>query len=248
MELHSLDNEILAAVVGLQERLAVHPVEEILLGQQGQSHVFHQLGQELDPLLRAGVDPRDDGLEYFLLAGHSDGVAGNELGHLVRLETDELVTLQNLREVSLYVVLGVEQELQAAVKVCEGPDAETVGGVELALEELAAGVSHVVELEEVGGREEGLDILLGDVHTAGVDIVHQDVESLGVHSLQDNPGAVSLSEACEHGVEVGRAGSQDNLNIKTEMRMLRGRWESMTNLLSWDLSAVRHQSDVTQET
>ena len=67
MELHGLDDEVLAAVVGLQERLAVHPVEEILLGEQGESHVLHQLRQELSSLLRAEVDPCDDGLEYFLL-------------------------------------------------------------------------------------------------------------------------------------------------------------------------------------
>ena len=79
MELHGLNDKVLTAVVGLQEGLALHPVEEILLGQQGQSDVLHQLGQELDPLLGAGVDPRDDGLEYFLLAGDGDGVAGDEL-------------------------------------------------------------------------------------------------------------------------------------------------------------------------
>ena len=172
MELHSLDNEILAAVVGLEEGLAVHPVEEILLGQQGQSHVFHQLRQELDSLLGAGVDPRDDGLEYFLLAGDGDGVAGDQLGHLVRLETEELVALQDLGEMSLDVVLGVDQQVQAAVKVREGSDAETVGGVELALQELTAGVSHVVELEQVGGGEERLNVVLGHIDTAGVDIVN----------------------------------------------------------------------------
>ena len=46
------------------------------------------------------------------------------------------------------------------MEVGEGPDAEAVGGVELGLEELAAGVPHVSQLEQVGGGEQRLDIVL----------------------------------------------------------------------------------------
>ena len=58
------------------------------------------------------------------------------------------------------------------MKVSEGPDAETVGGMKLALQELTAGVSHVVQLKQVGGGQERLNIVLGHINTAGVHIVH----------------------------------------------------------------------------
>ena len=54
----------------------------------------------------------------------------------------------------------------------------------------------------------------------GVHIVNQDVQSFWINALQHHPGAVSLSEAGEHGVEVRRAGSQHHLSSETLQLMM----------------------------
>ena len=145
----------------------------------------------------------------------------------------------------LYVGLGVGQQIQAAVQVSKGSDAETVGGMELTLEKLTAGIPHICQLEQVGSWKQRLDVLLSDVNTAGIDVVHQDVEGLRVHSLQDNPGAVPLSEPREHRVEVGGAGSQDNLNSFSSPGICSD--IILTNLLGGDLCVLRHQRNVAEQ-
>ena len=52
------------------------------------------------------------------------------------------------------------------MEVSEGPDAEAVSGVKLGLEELAARVPHVCQLQQVGGREQRLDIFLSHINLA----------------------------------------------------------------------------------
>lgn len=52
--------------------------------------------------------------------------------------------MQHVTSYLLEIVLGElvcnAQQLAAGVCVCEGPDAQTVGGIQLPLEELAAGL------------------------------------------------------------------------------------------------------------
>ena len=47
-------------------------------------------------------------------------------------------------------------KLPAGVSVCKVPDAEAVGGVQLAHEELAAGLSYRGHLEDRGGWQQDL--------------------------------------------------------------------------------------------
>lgn len=56
------------------------------------------------------------------------------------------------------------QQLAAGVRVCKGPDAKAVGGVQLPLEELAAGLLDLSQLEQAGSREESLHIPLLHSH------------------------------------------------------------------------------------
>lgn len=64
----------------------------------------------------------------------------------------------------LKIVLGElvcnAEQLAAGVCVREGPDAQTVGGIQLSLEELAAGLLDLSQLKEAGGREQRLDVSL----------------------------------------------------------------------------------------
>ena len=77
--------------------------------------------------------------------------------------------LHHFGEVLAGEALRLLEQVGAGVEVCEAHDAQAVGGVELLLEELAAGVANLGELQEVCGREEGLDVLLRDLHGTSVD-------------------------------------------------------------------------------
>lgn len=48
------------------------------------------------------------------------------------------------------------EQVAAGVRVGEAADAQAVGGVQLAEEELAAGVPHPVELQQAGGWQQRL--------------------------------------------------------------------------------------------
>ena len=52
--------------------------------------------------------------------------------------------------------MGRLQQVAAGVRVGEAPDAQAVGRVQLAEEELAAGIAYAVQLQQTGGREQGL--------------------------------------------------------------------------------------------
>lgn len=56
------------------------------------------------------------------------------------------------------------EQLAAGVCVREGPDAQTVGGVQLPLEELTAGLLDLSQLEQAGSREQSLHISLLHSH------------------------------------------------------------------------------------
>ena len=181
MILHRLDDEVLAVVIRLEQRFRLDSVEEILLGKEGQPHVLQELGEVAGPLVCVEIYPGDDAFKHLLLAGNCDGVTGYQLGHLLGSQTVKLVTFKDLEEaigfirnilndltdlceVPLNVRLCGGQELETSVEVGEGPDAEAVGGVELRLEELAASVPHICQLEQVGGGEQRLDILLRHIN------------------------------------------------------------------------------------
>ena len=59
-------------------------------------------------------------------------------------------------EVAFNVGIGHVEQLQTAVQVSEGPDAEAAGGMELRLQELAASVAHRGELQDIGCRKDSL--------------------------------------------------------------------------------------------
>ena len=64
----------------------------------------------------------------------------------------------DLLEVVLGELVGDAQQLAAGVRVGEGPDAQAVGGVQLPLEELTAGLLDLSQLEEAGGGQQRLHV------------------------------------------------------------------------------------------
>lgn len=52
--------------------------------------------------------------------------------------------------------VGLAEKLRACVQVREGSDAQTVGGVKLRLQELAANLTNIHQLEEAGCWQQNL--------------------------------------------------------------------------------------------
>lgn len=76
--------------------------------------------------------------------------------YLFQWQEHELLRLGHLHKVLQDILVGGLEQLAAGVRVSEASDAQAVGGVQLAEEELTAGVPHPVELQQAGGREQGL--------------------------------------------------------------------------------------------
>lgn len=76
--------------------------------------------------------------------------------HLFKGQQHELLCLGHLHEVLEDVLVGRLEEVAAGVGVSKAPDAQAVGGVELAEQELAASVPHTIELKQAGSRKKGL--------------------------------------------------------------------------------------------
>ena len=54
------------------------------------------------------------------------------------------------------VTVGLREELAAGVQVGEGPDPQTVGGVELGAQEVTAGLLHLAQLQQARSGKQGL--------------------------------------------------------------------------------------------
>lgn len=65
------------------------------------------------------------------------------------------------------------EQFATGVCVCEGPDAQAVGWVQLPLEELTTGLLDLSQLEQTGGGEQGLDIPFLHSHLGGWISGHQ---------------------------------------------------------------------------
>lgn len=68
------------------------------------------------------------------------------MSHLFQRQQHKLLGLGNLYEVLQDVLMGRLEQVAAGVSVRKAADAQAVGGVQLAEEEFAAGISHTVEL------------------------------------------------------------------------------------------------------
>lgn len=69
----------------------------------------------------------------------------------------EQVTSYLLKIVLSELVCDAEQ-LTARVCVCKGPNAQTIGGIQLSFKELAASLLDLSQLKKAGSREQRLDI------------------------------------------------------------------------------------------
>ena len=77
--------------------------------------------------------------------------------YLFQWQQHELLRLGHLHKVLQDILVGRLEQIAAGVRVCEAPDSQAVGGVQLAEEELTAGVPHPVELQQAGCWEQRLE-------------------------------------------------------------------------------------------
>jgi len=117
--------------------------------------------------------PVDDGGEDSLLGTNVQLTVGDQLANLLEGQQQELLGAHHLLEVLQGVLVGPRVELLAGVGVREAADAQAVGRVKLAQQELAARIPHGVHLQQSGGRKKHLHVLLGDRDLAGVGVVDQ---------------------------------------------------------------------------
>lgn len=95
----------------------------------------------------------------------------------------------HLLEVVLGELVCDAEQLATGVRVCECPDAQTVGGVQLPLEELAAGLLDLSQLEQAGSGEESLHIPLLHGHL-GMRRRHRGSRLL--HHCRNHPRSLSV--------------------------------------------------------
>lgn len=96
MVLERLDDVVLAVQVLLEQRLIFDARHQVLLADQRQTDVLHELGQVLSAIVRIELDPGDDRLVHLLLGRHGQVVALDEAGDLLVLQVEELVVLDDL--------------------------------------------------------------------------------------------------------------------------------------------------------
>lgn len=75
------------------------------------------------------------------------------LSDLFQRQQHELLGLGHLHKVLQDVLVRRLEQVAAGMCVCEAADAQAVRGVQLAEEELTAGVPHPVELQQAGRWE-----------------------------------------------------------------------------------------------
>lgn len=96
VKLERLNQIVFAQQISLQAWLVLDARHQIVLGQQWQSHVLHQLGKELLSHGRIEHDPRDDAFVHLFLGGHRQAIALDEIQHLRVRQIEELVELDDL--------------------------------------------------------------------------------------------------------------------------------------------------------
>lgn len=115
-----------------------------------------------------------------------------------------------LLEVVLCEFVSNPQQFTARVSVSKSPDAQAIGRVQLSLEELAAGLLDLSQLEKASSWQQGLDISLFHSDLRGVGKVDEQLHGPFIN-VPDHD--LRLPRLCqlpsEHGSEVGAAGWQD---------------------------------------
>lgn len=208
---HGVLHDLAAHLVAHHQLLGGDVLQQVGLGEQRQADAAQQVGQLGVPALHVGLDPVDDGLVHQALVLHLQLLAEDQLLDFVLGQAEEILRLEQGGEVGkAHSPRQLVQPL-ALVGVRQQHHPETVGLVQVLLQELRRRVPDVVELQHVAGFQERLRILLVNDHPGGVGVVEQQLQHLWVERVVEvDVGVPALPQpAAEHGLKVARAGGQD---------------------------------------
>ena len=207
-----LPDELHARLVGAHQRVGGHLNGKELLAEEGELHEVEQLLEVGLSLRKVLLRPVDEGGEHRLLALRQVQVVAAQKVLLSGVgDEHKALVLRHLSEIPPAVGEGGFEELLAGLELGKVGHVETHGAVEAVLEKLAARLPCPQHLEEVGGGQETLRVLLVDLEGAGVGELDEEGEGIGVDSLYDHPPLATLSHLpTEHGPEVHAAGGQDH--------------------------------------
>ena len=149
------------------------------------------------------IEPLDAGVEHGLLLVNLEVVTGDDLDQLDLGDVDELLALDYLLEMFQNKGLCFVHQICTGMDLREAVDAETVGLVHVLVQELTARVPHRQDLQQVGGAEHALHVVLGDGDLAGVGVVQQPGDHARLHPVQRDHVLDRLREAGgEHGLSL----------------------------------------------
>ena len=186
MILQRPNDEVLALRVGVEQTLRRHVLQYVLRAEELVADVFDQLREVLQPALEVALHPLDRRLVHFRLTGHAQVVAGYEFDDGGERQGAKLLASPDVGEVFLGVSLGLGVKLGAGVEISKGHEPETVVWTQPLLEEVAAVLAHLLELEEVGRGEELLNVLLADFDVPRVYEVDHLLHGGRVHLFQQD--------------------------------------------------------------
>lgn len=132
-------------------------------------------------------------------------------------------SLEMLFNISLRIV----KQLDAAMQIGKFAYAQTIAGIQLGLQEITAGIPHIRQLQQIGRRQQHLDIVLVHLHIRCVHVIDEQLQSTGIDTLQRDARFARFLKTGEHCIKVGAAGGQDHA-------------------MRWNFHIVRDQNDITK--
>uniref|UniRef100_A0A2M4AVY9 Uncharacterized protein n=1 Tax=Anopheles triannulatus TaxID=58253 RepID=A0A2M4AVY9_9DIPT len=161
------------------------------------------------PLVLGMLHPAHARRKDTLLALYVQLVPANHLDQLVAAQRQKLVPAGHLREVLMDVPIGGHDQLRAAQRISELPDAQHVLRVKLSLQKLGTRITDLVQLQERSTNHQALHVLGVDLHHATVREVDQCFEREWFDLLHRNLLDSALGHIVgEHCVKVGNGGRQ----------------------------------------
>lgn len=122
---------------------------------------FHHVLPSFPQILQ---NPLHGSYEHLVLVLDAQVLAAQDLHQLLLGERQELLAALHLQEVRVDVALGELQQVVAGDLLGELEEADAVERVHLPLEELAAQLHHLAQLQHVGGHDQLLHVVLPDAH------------------------------------------------------------------------------------
>lgn len=178
-------------------------------------------------MLWIGQQPLDSSIVNLLFIFNVEVTGGQEFMEVLWRHAHEVLALHHFREMLTGKLIGHVHQVDAVVALGEGPDCQAVGGVEVQLHVLTAGLCHQFHLQDAGGIQQGLHVVHRQREPRGVRELHQVLDGiavkvpdldhllLGLRHLRQKHGSEVRDHASQHQFV---AGDQLGTNLKEERK------------------------------